>query len=174
MIDFLQGHIMLAYGDVLMYCNTKGFGVDDDDITNIAGDTDKNQNYVAVKVREDQVSYLNLHKNYKIICIQEIGNELSALVIEDKITRQVRFLRIYYNNEETENGRSRKFKLVQLGVFVNNSDLTVSPLLKYRSVAKIDKSTGKSYQVSIVVRENGRFEVYSDFMLVSEYMNPKK
>ena len=47
--------------------------------------------------------------------------------------------------------------------------LETSPLIKHRSVAKKDPKTGKLYTVSIVVRENGRFEVYSDFMLVYEY-----
>ena len=50
--------------------------------------------------------------------------------------------------------------------------MTVSPLLKIRDVSKIDPKTGKKYHVSIVVRENGRFEVYSDFMLVNEFTNP--
>ena len=49
--------------------------------------------------------------------------------------------------------------------------MSVSKLLKYRSISKID-SKGKRYQVGLVVRENGRFEVYSDFMLVNEYINP--
>lgn len=47
--------------------------------------------------------------------------------------------------------------------------LMPSPLLKYRSVAKLDPLTGKHYQVGLVLRENGRFEVYSDFMLTNEY-----
>lgn len=38
---------------------------------------------------------------------------------------------------------------------------------------KIDAQTNKKYQVGIVLRENGRFEVYSDYMLVNEYMNPE-
>ena len=50
--------------------------------------------------------------------------------------------------------------------------MTVSPLIKIRDVSKIDPKTGKKYHASIVVRENGRFEVYSDFMLVNEYSNP--
>lgn len=39
---------------------------------------------------------LDLHKRYKIICIQEIGNGLQALVLEDYRTRQMRFLRLHY------------------------------------------------------------------------------
>jgi len=57
-------------------------------------------------------------------------------------------------------------ELVQLGIFVNDTEMAKSPLLKYRSVAKIDPETGKFYQVGIVLRENGRYEIYSDFMLV--------
>ena len=60
-----------------------------------------------------------------------------------------------------------------MGIHVNPTLTDKSPLVKYRSVAKIDPKTKQSYQVGIVVRENGRFEVYSDFMLVNEYINPK-
>ena len=41
-----------------------------------------------------------------------------------------------------------------------------SPLIKHRSITKRDLKTDKLYTLSIVVRENGRFEVYSDFTLV--------
>lgn len=56
---------------------------------------------------------------------------------------------------------------------VNNTKMTISPLIKYRSVCKTNPSNGKKYQVALVVRENGRFEVYADFILVNEYTNPK-
>ena len=94
---------------------------------------------------------------------------MSALVLEDVNTRQLRFLRAYYT--ELEEGSKRRFKLVQLGVMPNQTQFSVSPLVKYRSVAKTDPK-GKKYQVGIAMRENGRFEVYSDFMLVNEYINP--
>ena len=35
----------------------------------------------------------------------------------------------------------------------------------------MDPGTKKFYQVGIVVRASGRFEVYSDFVLVHEYYN---
>ena len=62
--------------------------------------------------------------------------------------------------------------LSQLGVMVTKSKLTKSPLLKYRAIARVDEN-GRNYHVGIVLRLNGRWEVYSDFMLVNEYMNPK-
>ena len=45
-------------------------------------------------------------------------------------------------------------------------------MIKYQSVTKQDKKTGRYYQVGIALRESGRFEVYSDFLLVNEYMSP--
>ena len=92
---------------------------------------------------------------------------MSAFVLEDIVTRQIRFLRAYFA------GKVRRLKLVQLGVLVNATGLTRSKLLKYRAVAKTDPETKKCYQVGIVLRENGRFEVYSDFMLVNEYIDPE-
>ena len=55
---------------------------------------------------------------------------------------------------------------------VNGTTMTPSRLLKIRQVPKTDPNTNKKYHVSIVVRENGRFEVYSDFMLVNQYYRP--
>lgn len=63
----------------------------------------------------------------------------------------------------------RSLKLVQLGVVVNYQDMSPSPLIKFRSVARTDPETGKHSQLSLVVRQNGRFEVYYDFMLVSNF-----
>ena len=98
---------------------------------------------------------------------------MSCIVIEDLESRQVRFLRAYYEETAQENKSvNRKLNLVQLGVMITKTNMTVSPLLKYRSVAKYDESSKKHYQVGIVVRENGRIEVFADFMLVNEYINP--
>ena len=60
-----------------------------------------------------------------------------------------------------------------MGILVNQTRLTVSPVLKYRAIIKTNPKNGKKYHVGLIVRENGRLEVYSDFMLVNEYMNPR-
>lgn len=74
--------------------------------------------------------------------------------------------------ETTSNGQvKRKLHLVQLGVMITKTNMSTSPLVKYRSVARYDKELNKNYQIGIVVRLNGRVEVYSDFMLVNEYFN---
>ena len=52
--------------------------------------------------------------------------------------------------------------------------MSESPLLKYRSISKKDPTTQKNFQVGIVLRENGRFEVYADFMLVAEHIDLKR
>ena len=57
-------------------------------------------------------------------------------------------------------------KLVQLGVMPTKSQRLPSPLIKHCSVAKRDPKTDKLYTLGIVVREDGRFEVYSNFTLV--------
>ena len=62
---------------------------------------------------------------------------------------------------------------MQLGVLVNSTKMKPAKLLKYRAVAKKEPGIdGKHYMVGLVLRDNGRFEVYSDFMLVNEYINP--
>ena len=110
---------------------------------------------MEIDIPGDNIFYLDLMDCYKIICIQEIGNEMSALVLEDLVSRQIRFLRTcLYSEEETDSDtdqktansdRNKKLKLVQLGVYTNATHFITSPLLKYRAVSKIDPVTGKYY-----------------------------
>ena len=139
MIDLLQGYIMLATQDQIMYFNVNPYGVEDESKAKPGPD----ENLIEVNISGKEITYLDLHQNYKIICIQEIGNDLSALVLEDLKTRQIRFLRAFYTElKEEGKGLKRKFKLVQLGVMPNHTSMSVSPLVKYRSVAKEDPVTG--------------------------------
>lgn len=98
---------------------------------------------------------------------------MSAFVLEDLKTRQIRYLRAYY--EEITEGEEviRKINLVQLGVMITKTNMSVSPLIKFRCVVKFDQKLQKHYQIGIAVRLNGRIEIYSDFMLVNEYINPQ-
>ena len=43
----------------------------------------ENPHFIDEFIAEEQLCYLSLDKDYKIICIQEIGNEMAALVLED-------------------------------------------------------------------------------------------
>lgn len=76
---------MLAYRDMVIYCNVNKYGVEDPD--KAPKGTSDNQNFVDIEIKEDQLTYLQLHTDYKIIAIQEIGNEMSAIVIEDLRSR---------------------------------------------------------------------------------------
>ena len=53
----------------------------------------------------------------------------------------------------------------------NESFLTKSPLLKYRGLSALSENSGKRYHIGVVLRLNGRFEVYYDYILVNEYYN---
>ena len=66
---------------------------------------------------------------------------MSAFVLEDIVSRQIRFLRANFQKKDN----IHKLKLIQLGVFVNATKLQPSKLMKYRAVSKIDKKTGKGY-----------------------------
>ena len=54
------------------------------------------------------------------------------------------------------------------------SNMQASPVLKYRSASKVDPKTGKNYHVALVLRENGAFESYSDFLLVNQFYDKRK
>ena len=64
------------------------------------------------------MSFLDLHKDYRIIVIQEIGNDMCAIVLEHLETRQVRFLRVQYEEIDSHNdkinieGTTRKLNIV--------------------------------------------------------------
>ena len=57
MVDFLQGNIMLAYRDLIIYCNVNDYGVED--ITKIPAGNDPN--YVIVDIKKEQLQFLDLH-----------------------------------------------------------------------------------------------------------------
>lgn len=83
MIDMLQGNLLLAYRDLVIYCNINQYGVED--TSRIPAGQDPN--FVKVDIQKEQLQFLDLHEDYKIICIQDIGNKMSAFVLEDLQTR---------------------------------------------------------------------------------------
>ena len=115
------------------------------------------------------MQFLKLRNKYKIITLQDIdcndSNQQTAIVLEELDTRLIRYLKMDYT--DTAEGK-RSLVLSQLGVMVTKSKLTKSPLLKYRAVSRVNDK-GENYHVGIVVRQNGRWEVYSDFMLVYDW-----
>ena len=122
---------------------------------------------ITLEVDKEEITTLNLKNLYKIICIQPLGSKVSSIVLESLKYGSLKFLSVEPTTEGIE-----PLKFVQLGVNQNYSRLSVSKLIKYRSVCKYDKETKKKHQVGVVVRENGRVEFYSDFILVNEYYNP--
>lgn len=62
--------------------------------------------------------------------------------------------------------------LFGLGVRDNKKKLEKSPLLKFRSHSSYDKVTKKWFYIGLVLRENGRVEIYSDFILVNHIYDP--
>ena len=45
------------------------------------------EHYIKINVEREQLLFFELQPKYKIICIQEIGNEMSAFVLEDIVSR---------------------------------------------------------------------------------------
>ena len=161
MIDYFDGYVMLGFRNVLIYLRINKDVIDQ---------TEKSDTVVEInEEKSTEIKQLNLQAKYKIICIQPLGSSGTSIVLETLNTRQIRFVRV----EPKEKINVKHLKFVQLGVLVNHSPMTISKLLKYRSVCKYNPVTKKKYQVGIVVRENGRVEFYSDFILVNEYYNPK-
>ena len=111
-------------------------------------------------------SEMCIRDSYRIISVEPVNGANSSLVLEDIKTTQIHFVRV--EPSQTKN----RLKFVQLGVLVNSSSLSPSRLIKYNYIIKTDGKTDKNYHIGIVARENGRFEVYADYILVNEYYNP--
>ena len=144
MIDIIDNHILLAYRNSIIYLDVSQYGIYNDDIRvrdDLLAERMHDEHFIPINVEREQLLFFELQPKYKIICIQEIGNEMSAFVLEDIVSRQIRFLRA--NFQKIDN--IHKLKLIQLGVFVNATKLQPSKLMKYRAVSKTDKKTGKRY-----------------------------
>ena len=74
MIDFLQGHILIAYRNSIIYVDIEEYGIDKDELT-IPADVARGQDehYIEIVMDEendkDRILELNLLPKYKIICI---------------------------------------------------------------------------------------------------------
>ena len=73
MIDFLHGHVLLAYRNTIIYIDVNHFGIDKPELTIPSEYSKSDRNFIQVDITQDQVLELELHSKYKIICIQEIG-----------------------------------------------------------------------------------------------------
>jgi hypothetical protein len=100
MIDYKDGCIWLAYREKMIYLDVSSHKVEVYPASATSG-TNKNQKSPVPKtisrditLSNDKISTLNLQKNFKIISIQEIGKSVSAIVIEDRRNRQIRFLKV--------------------------------------------------------------------------------
>ena len=68
--------------------------------------------------------------------------KVTSIVLENLRTRQIRFMRAELPDND---GEDKTLNFIQLGIHVNPTLTKPSPLIKYRSVAKIDYNTGKNY-----------------------------
>ena len=65
MVDILQGNLLLAYRDLLIYCNVNQYGVEDPEKI----PRDQDPNYVIVEIKDEQLQFLDLNEKFKIVCI---------------------------------------------------------------------------------------------------------
>ena len=130
MIDYFCNFILIAYRNLIVAINVTDLKIDG------AGAVESSDKVIETAIEEGSITYLDLQNSYKIIAMQELGNHtMTSIVLEDLSTRQIRFLRVQVPDAE---GPKKAVKFVQLGLVVNNTSMSVSPLLKYRSVSKIN------------------------------------
>jgi len=115
-----------------------------------------------------------LDDNYKVICIQEITNDMSAILIENRQNNELSFFRCFFKKGMMKFPDT--LRLVRLGLQkTNDPDGENSPLKKYVYASRQTSAEkgSKTFMVGIVLRENGRVEFYSDFMQVDEHYDPE-
>ena len=82
MIEYLQEHILLAYRNSIIYIDVLKYCIED--VENILPKhRTSDDQFFHIKVDIEDVSILDLLRKYKMICIQEIGNGMTAFVLED-------------------------------------------------------------------------------------------
>ena len=173
MLQVDNNYLLLAWRNDLIVFNLSGHGIIDEFPVEI------HANFTEIHLKREDLQFLKLRHKYKIITLIDIGHDdtcmETAIVLEERKNRLIRYLKIDYTDRldpETGEEVGRRMILSQLGVMVTKTKLSASPLWKYRSVSRVDVRTNKSYHVGIVVRQNGRWEVYSDFMLVYDWQDP--
>ena len=170
MMHLVDGVIILAWLNDLIIIDCEDEGILQGDEPEGFGE----ENFKHIQLVNDSLQFLKLRDEYKIIALQDIGSDSTltqvCVVLEDLKDRLIRYLKIDYDSGKVE--KKRRLLLSQLGVMVTKSKMSPSPLLKYRAIARVDPATNKSFHIGIVVRKNGRWEVYSDFMLVYDWYMP--
>ena len=90
MIDIIDNHILLAYRNSIIYLDVSQYGIYNDDIRvrdDLKAERMHDEHFIPINVEREQLLFFELQPKYKIICIQEIGNEMSAFVLEDIVSR---------------------------------------------------------------------------------------
>ena len=83
MINFLQGHIILAYNSLISYTDVSSFI------------NDKNNAGKNIEIEEDKITFVDLQHNFKVVAIQDLGSGagLNLFVFEDTREHHILFLR---------------------------------------------------------------------------------
>ena len=127
-------------------------------------DDEEDETTIEIKYCQE----IEMKSDKKIICVQEIGEDDSCMIVEDLKTRRIRFMHLKVDSE------NHGLKLIGLGLNNDTGDATMKPphVLKFRSSARIDPTTGMWYFVGALLRVNGRVDFYSDFIYTNSWNNP--
>ena len=74
------------------------------------------KNFKETDLAEESIEIIELLGNQKIWCIQEIGSEMSALVTENYLTRQISFYKIEYTIKGESGSDKSQLKLINLSL----------------------------------------------------------
>lgn len=100
-VDFLDGYILIAAGRQLSFADIshKGFSAVYDETT---PEAQHNEGDSIVQVAEDEVKFstLDIAADYRVVALQQMGNDITYIVIEHEDDHKIRFLRTYFKDTD--------------------------------------------------------------------------
>ena len=108
MIDYLEGYILLAYRNHIVYLDVSKHVEE-------SGQPDSSK-VTEVKLEDSNLAFVDMDKSYKIVALQHMGlGEMTSLVLEHLKTRQIKFLRVDQPKAIDGTPSQKELRLVQLG-----------------------------------------------------------
>ena len=83
MLDHKKDFVLLAYRDRIIYVDIEKCNIDGT-ATSDMKPTQKTANTKTFELADSDIQFLKLDSCFKIVCIQEIGNDLSCVVLENR------------------------------------------------------------------------------------------
>ena len=157
MLNLTDGYVVWAFRHLILYFDASKYFKDD----TVEKDKEKDK---IIEIQEEQIGEARVNEDQKIICLPELNDYKSYIVVEDMKTREISFLAFTLIDDEEQKDQK---KVCLIGLSIKDSKLQgehKSPLVKFRATASKDEVTGQWSVIGLALRLDGSVEVYADFI----------